>query len=64
VRKPCSHCAGKGCGECGQTGYQGCTGNFEMLQTNDGIRAQIHNKTSEAEIRAAALGSCKYNIRV
>jgi general secretion pathway protein E len=65
VRKLCSHCAVqhegtwtvRGCTECGQTGYQGRTGIFEMLQTNDAIRAQIHNKASEAEIRDAALKS-------
>ena len=30
---------------------------FELLVTNDAIRAQIHNRTSEAEVRAAALAS-------
>jgi general secretion pathway protein E len=57
VRKLCTHCNGAGCGECGQTGYQGRTGIFEILQTTDAIRAQIHNKTSEADIRAAAIQS-------
>jgi hypothetical protein len=37
------------------TGYQGRTGVFELLVTDDAIRAQIHNKASEAEIRDAAL---------
>ena len=46
-----------GCAHCGHTGYQGRTGVFELLVTNDAIRAQIHQKTSEAEIRAAALQS-------
>ena len=55
VRKLCVHCHGKGCSECGQTGYQGRTGVFELLTTDDAIRAQIHNRASEAEIRAAAL---------
>ncbi|APW36806.1 type II secretion system protein GspE [Rhodoferax koreense] len=55
VRKLCSHCAGKGCEACGQTGYQGRTGVFELLVTDDAIRAQIHNRTSEADIRDAAL---------
>jgi general secretion pathway protein E len=55
VRKLCSHCAGKGCDACGQTGYQGRTGVFELLVTDDAIRAQIHNRTSEADIRDAAL---------
>lgn len=55
VRKLCVHCHGKGCSECGQTGYQGRTGVFELLTTDDAIRAQIHNRASEAEIRTAAL---------
>ena len=57
VRKICTHCAGSGCKHCAKTGYQGRTGIYELLVTNDAIRAQIHNQTSEADIRAAALGS-------
>ncbi len=55
VRKFCPACQGAGCDACGQTGYQGRTGVFELLVTTDAIRAQIHNQTSEADIRAAAL---------
>ncbi|MDZ4074230.1 MAG: ATPase, T2SS/T4P/T4SS family, partial [Hylemonella sp.] len=55
VRKLCTACHGEGCADCGQTGYQGRTGVFELLVTDDAIRAQIHNRASEAEIRAAAL---------
>ena len=55
VRKLCVHCHGAGCTECGLTGYSGRTGVFEMLVTNDPIRAQIHNKASEAHIREAAI---------
>ena len=67
VRKLCTHCKlvdsehttyhPVGCQYCGHTGYQGRTGVFELLVTNDAIRAQIHQKTSEAEIRSAALQS-------
>ena len=57
VRKVCTTCHGKGCEACGLTGYQGRTGVFELLVTNDAIRAQIHNRTSEADIRTAALAS-------
>ena len=46
-----------GCEHCGHTGYSGRTGVFELLVTNDAVRAQIHNRASEAEIRAAALKS-------
>jgi general secretion pathway protein E len=55
VRKLCVHCGGSGCVECGQTGYQGRTGIFELMVANDAIRAQIHNRASEAEIRETAL---------
>ncbi len=46
-----------GCAHCNQTGYQGRTGVFEMLVSNDAIRAMVHNKISEADIRAAAIAS-------
>ena len=55
VRKLCIHCHGKGCGECGQTGYQGRTGVFELMVANDAIRAQVHNRASEADIRGGAI---------
>ncbi len=55
VRKVCIHCHGKGCSECGQTGYQGRTGVFELMVANDAIRAQVHNRASEADIRGAAI---------
>ncbi|HCE08087.1 MAG TPA: type II secretion system protein GspE, partial [Oxalobacteraceae bacterium] len=62
VRKLCVHCRrhdgqlwhAVGCEKCGQTGYQGRVGVYELLQTTDQISAQIHNRASEAEIRAAA----------
>jgi general secretion pathway protein E len=57
VRKLCVHCHGAGCAECGQTGYAGRSGVFELLVTDDAIRAQIHNRASEADIRAAALAA-------
>jgi general secretion pathway protein E len=55
VRKVCTHCAGEGCAPCGQTGYAGRTGIFELLITDDALRAQIHAKQSEASIREAAV---------
>ena len=57
VRKLCVSCHGAGCAACGQTGYAGRSGVFELLVTDDAIRAQIHNRASEANIRAAALAS-------
>ena len=46
---------GRGLRACGQTGYQGRTGIFELLVADDTIRAQIHHKASEADIRASAM---------
>ncbi|MFM9880666.1 MAG: type II secretion system ATPase GspE [Burkholderiaceae bacterium] len=63
VRKVCTVCRENvggvstpmGCAACGHTGYQGRTGIFELLVTDEAIRAQIHNRASEADIRQAAL---------
>jgi general secretion pathway protein E len=62
VRKLCVSCKtfdGKdwhavGCEHCGHTGYQGRVGIYELLQTTEQIRAQIHNRASEAEVRNVA----------
>jgi general secretion pathway protein E len=62
VRKLCPHCKrydgqhwhAVGCDQCGQTGYQGRVGVYELLLTTDQIRAQIHERASEAAIRATA----------
>ncbi|MDR3367586.1 type II secretion system ATPase GspE [Rhodoferax sp.] len=58
VRKLCPHCKQGthpvGCELCGHTGYQGRSGVFELLVTDDAIRAQIHSRTAEADIRTAA----------
>ena len=43
-----------GCSVCGQSGYMGRSGVFELLLTDDAIRAQIHTRASEADIRVAA----------
>ncbi|MES2933297.1 MAG: type II secretion system ATPase GspE [Pseudomonadota bacterium] len=62
VRKLCPHCKradgpylqAVGCDHCGQSGYQGRVGVYELLQTTDHIRALIHERASEATIRSAA----------
>lgn len=55
VRKVCTACSGAGCDACAHTGYAGRTGVFELLETDDTLRALIHNRAAEADIRAAAL---------
>ena len=65
VRKLCPHCKRSdghewhavGCDKCGHTGYHGRVGVYELLHTDDRIRAQIHDRASEAEIRQTAQAS-------
>ena len=65
VRKLCESCkladgrywTAVGCEKCGHTGYHGRVGVYELLETNDQIRAQIHNRASEAEIRVSGQAS-------
>jgi general secretion pathway protein E len=65
MRKLCEHCRqpegqywkAVGCDKCGHTGYRGRVGVYELLETTDKIRAQIHNQASEADIRVAAQAS-------
>ena len=62
VRKLCIHCrefdgqrwVEHGCPQCGQTGYHGRVGVYELLLTTADIRAQIHNQVAEADIRKSA----------
>ncbi len=62
VRKLCVHCRRNdgggwhevGCERCGHTGYHGRVGIYELLLTTGQIRAQIHERASEADVRAAA----------
>ena len=61
VRKLCDHCkvqgqgVARGCAHCGNTGYQGRTGIFELMVANEPIRALVHQRSAEPQIRAAAL---------
>jgi general secretion pathway protein E len=55
VRQRCKACAGQGCDACGHTGYAGRTGIFELLVATDEVRAQIHQRAAESELRATAL---------
>ena len=54
VRKLCTACQGAGCSVCGQTGYQGRTGIFELLVADEAARALIHNRAAESELMGAA----------
>ncbi|WP_439112922.1 type II secretion system ATPase GspE [Hydrogenophaga sp.] len=63
VRKLCTHCRRQddqgrwhpvGCAHCGNTGYKGRTGIYELLVVDDAIRPLIHNRAAESQIFAAA----------
>lgn len=49
---------GKGCANCGQTGYRGRKGIYEIFVINDEVREMIYNKipTDELRVRARELG--------
>ena len=54
VRKLCLSCKGSGCVACGESGYVGRQGIFELLVADDDLKAKIHNKESEASVRIVA----------
>ena len=54
VRKLCPVCAGASCDACGQTGYQGRTGIFELLVADDAVQALIHGRAPESQLFVAA----------
>ena len=45
---------GRGCGRCGQRGYSGRVGIFEMLRMTTSIRELIRKRATEGELRNAA----------
>ncbi len=54
VRKICAVCHGANCDACGQTGYQGRTGIFELLVADDAVRSLVHNRAAESDLLTAA----------
>ena len=63
VRKFCPSCRTQnaegvwyapGCSECGQTGYKGRTGVYELMTADAGVLELIHKGAPESEIRIAA----------
>ncbi|MGJ7612401.1 MULTISPECIES: GspE/PulE family protein [unclassified Variovorax] len=60
VRKVCTVCTGAGCEVCGQTGYQGRTGIFELLVADETVQGLIHSKAAESELlQAGARGGLR-----
>jgi general secretion pathway protein E len=54
VRVYCTHCAGKGCPECRQTGFKGRRAIGECLLLDDELREMIANHASARAIKDAA----------
>ncbi len=64
LRKLCPECRRQdsggrwravGCPDCGQVGYVGRTGVYELMVANESISALIHNRASEAQLTTAAV---------
>lgn len=54
VRKTCKACKGKGCGQCGDTGYDGRTCVSETFVLDDKIASMVESEAPDAEIREYA----------
>ncbi len=63
VRKLCGACKkvddqGRyhpvGCAECGQTGYKGRTGVYELMVADEAVRSLIHSRAAESQLFVAA----------
>ena len=63
VRKLCPQCKkvdprGRyhpvGCAACGQTGYKGRTGVYELMRADEKVSALIHNRAAESQLFVAA----------
>ena len=54
IRLKCQACQGAGCSICGESGYSGRAGIYELMTTNETIKELIHNRAAESEIRKQA----------
>lgn len=55
--------APSGCPACGGSGYQGRTGVYELLKTDDHMRTLIHDRVSEGQLREYARENGMRSIR-
>ena len=60
VRLVCKICKGKGCLQCGHSGYKKRTGIFEILKVNDIMRQLILKKPTADVLRAVAIEQGMY----
>ena len=56
VRTLCTSCAGAGCAACGQSGFLGRTGIYELLTVSDAIRAALAERKAAGDIARIAKG--------
>jgi general secretion pathway protein E len=63
VRRICRQCNAQGCTACGQTGYRGRTGIYELLTVDSELRKMIHDAAPEEAIRAHALAHGMVSLR-
>ena len=63
VRKICAQCKAQGCAACGQTGYRGRTGIYELLAVDADLRRMIHDAASEDAVRTHALAHGMTSLR-
>ena len=47
-----------GCDRCRQTGYEGRTGIYELLEIDDSLRGLIHDRAPESRLRETARAHC------
>ncbi len=52
-----------GCDKCGQSGYQGRMGVYELLTVDDEIRSMIHKQSAESDIKHVALAHGMHTMR-
>jgi general secretion pathway protein E len=52
-----------GCERCGNSGYQGRTGVYELLTVTPEIQTMIHRQAAESEIKAFAIGQGMQTMR-
>jgi general secretion pathway protein E len=57
VRRCCSACGGSGCEVCGQSGFRGRMGIYELLEITPTLQTLIHQQCPESEMRLQALAS-------
>jgi general secretion pathway protein E len=54
IRLSCKSCQGEGCEVCGQGGYSGRAGIYELMQVTEPLRELIHGHASESDLRKQA----------